>query len=116
VARRKIKPAHYRGSYATTAAAVRRRAEADPGTVCQATVCIGWGTRTIAEHPHHQSGRAPHWEAGHVIDGQAGGRLRPEVSVCNNQAGGRRGAAIRNGRTGNRGSRTWLTAEPPRRP
>jgi hypothetical protein len=77
---------HYSGDYAARAAALRARANADPATRC-------WRCgRTLAEHPPHRNGRRPTWQAGHVVDGQAGGTLLPEASTCNVTAGARIGA------------------------
>lgn len=78
------KRAHYRGSYARRAAAVRRAAERDPTTRC-------WRCgRTKAEH-----GRP--WHAGHLHDGQVDGPLRPECEQCNTSAGAAAGNRRRKG-------------------
>lgn len=84
---------HHRGpDYERRAAALRARANADPRTRCEAVLADGTICgRTLAEHPPHRTGRKATWQAGHVIDGQLGGALRPEASTCNNQAGGRLG-------------------------
>lgn len=70
---------HYRGDYNRRARAVRQAAYLNPDTRC-------WQCgRTLAEH-----GRK--WQAGHVVDGQANGMLRPECEQCNTS----RGAAMGN--------------------
>jgi hypothetical protein len=80
------KPAHYRGRYHVAARRVRQLANADPRTLC-------WRCgRTLAQHPPHKGGRPAYWQAGHVVDGQANGALRPEASTCNLSAGGKLGA------------------------
>lgn len=78
-----MKPAHYRGSYATRAARVRALAYADPATRCRRC------GRTLAEHPPQVNGKPPTWHAGHVIDGDPRSPLAPEVSTCNSSAGAR---------------------------
>lgn len=77
--------AHYRGSYARQAKAVRDAANADPSTRC-------WRCGlTLREHAPHKNGKPPTWDAGHVNDGQAGGVLAAEASTCNRQAGATEG-------------------------
>lgn len=79
----KVKGAHHRGSYQVQAKRVRDRANADPGSRC-------WRCGlTLAEVRK----RKPHakWTAGHLIDGQVGGRLAPECSPCNMGAGATEG-------------------------
>jgi hypothetical protein len=72
---------HHSGSYSRRAAAVRAYANANPDTRC-------WRCgRTLQQHPPHRNGRPPTWHAGHVIDGQIGGLLKPEASTCNKSAG-----------------------------
>lgn len=89
---RKVKPAHYRGSYLVRARHVRQAAYADPSTPC------GRCGLTLSEHPPHHNGKPARWQAGHVNDGEAGGRLRPEASTCNLSAGGVLGNDIKLGR------------------
>jgi hypothetical protein len=70
--------AHHAGSFPKRSALVRRMAYADPSTRC-------WRCgRTLPEH-----GPRARWTAGHVIDGQIDGELRPEASTCNYSAGAR---------------------------
>lgn len=94
---------HHRGSYGRRSRIVRALAYADPSTQCQADHCLGWGSRTLAEHPHTKTGRPPRWQAGHVNDGEIEGELRPEVDVCNMSNGAR--LASRHG--SNPSSRRW---------
>ena len=77
--------AHYAGTYLVDARHVRAAANANPHTRC-------WRCgRTLAEHPPHRNGRPARWQAGHVVDGQVGGQLRPEASTCNTSAGASHG-------------------------
>lgn len=78
---------HYGGSYRTVAQRLVATANAD-----QATTCGRCGLR-LDEHSPHANGRPAFWTAGHVIDSQVDGPLRPEASTCNMAAGGRLGAA-----------------------
>ena len=76
VPRRKVKAAHHKGSYHVQSRHVRTLAYANPSTLC-------WRCgKTLPEH-----GPRARWTAGHVIDGQIGGELRPEASTCNYAAG-----------------------------
>lgn len=75
----RTKPAHYRGSYHVDSKRVRDRANADPTTRCRRCGL------TLAEIRKVKP-RAK-WTAGHVVDGQPGGVLRPECSPCNYRAG-----------------------------
>jgi hypothetical protein len=75
------KAAHHRGSYQVRARAVVQAARANPNTRC-------WRCGlTLAQHAAHHNGRRPTWQAGHLIDGQINGALRPEASTCNTSAG-----------------------------
>jgi hypothetical protein len=79
------KPAHRTGGYHVAARRVRDAANANPATRC-------WRCgRTLAQHPNHRNGKPPKWTAGHVVDGEVAGRLLPEASTCNYQAGARLG-------------------------
>lgn len=97
--------AHYAGDYDARAAVVRRRAEADPLTQCEAVhpvTGVRCG-RTLAEHPPSSTGRRRRWQAGHVRAGDPRSPLRPEVDGCNQS----HGAII-----GNRRRReSWSTRE-----
>ena len=69
---------HHLGDFPRRARLVRAIANANPSTLC-------WRCgRTLPEH-----GPKAKWQAGHVIDGQIGGELRPEASTCNAAAGAR---------------------------
>ena len=73
---------HHSGSYQRRADRVRQLAYANPATKC-------WRcSRTLAEH-------GTSWQAGHVIDGQVDGELRPECLPCNASAGAIRGNRMR---------------------
>lgn len=78
-----MKAAHYTGSYHVQARRIRTLAYANPDTRC------GRCGRTLAKHPPTKTGKAARWQAGHVIDGQVNGALRPEADVCNAAAGAR---------------------------
>jgi hypothetical protein len=81
---------HHMGDYKRRARAVRLAAEADPRTRC-------WQCGlTAAEHGQP-------WTAGHVVDGQVGGELRPECRRCNYG----RGAAMGNRQRGRRTTMRW---------
>lgn len=78
------KPWHT-GPFRASAAAVRQYAVTHPATRC-------WRCGlTIGEVRKHNPDA--HWTAGHLVDGQVGGPLAPECSVCNYSAGGRLGRA-----------------------
>jgi hypothetical protein len=83
--------AHYRNGYRKLADMVKAAAYADPSTPCARCGL------TLAEHPPTKSGKPPSWDAGHVVDGEIGGRLRPEVASCNRSAGARAGNRRRQG-------------------
>lgn len=79
----KQKPAHYRGTYHVHSRWVRVQANANPNTRC-------WRChRTLFEA---QAAHGPHvrWTAGHLVDGQAGGKLAAECSHCNYGEPGRK--------------------------
>jgi len=80
---------HYAGDYDARAALVRRRAEANPATECEAVHPVTGKRcgRTLAEHPPTRNGDPPSWQAGHVRAGDPRSRLRPEVDVCNQSHG-----------------------------
>jgi hypothetical protein len=79
------KPAHHRGTYHQRALAVRTAAKANPLTTC-------WQCGRMAhEFLTHRNGAPAKWTAGHKVDGQVGGELVPECSVCNLQRGARLG-------------------------
>lgn len=95
--------AHHAGTYATDARLVRAQAWADPATRC-------WRCHlTHAEYATLHGDRAARWTAGHVVDGQVGGELKPEHARCNYSAGTRLLNAIQRGRprTRNQHTRTW---------
>jgi len=77
----RVKPAHYRGRYHVDARRVRRDAYADPATRCRRCGL------TLAEFRARHPGRNWRWAAGHVVDGQPGGRLVAEHGYCNSSAG-----------------------------
>ena len=89
---------HYAGTYRTVAQRLVATANAD-----QATTCGRCGLR-LDEHSPHANGRPAFWTAGHVIDSQGDGPLRPEASTCNMAAGGQLAARRRWNVTT---SRTW---------
>jgi hypothetical protein len=95
-----VKGPHHQGSYQVRAAKVRAQANADPSTRC-------WRCgKTLAQHPaRHKTGAPARWTAGHIIDGQVGGQLAPEVSTCNYSAG----ATLGNQRQRANTQRTRLT-------
>lgn len=92
----RTKAAHHTGTHQVRAKRVTDRANANPNTVCLSPDCIGWGTRTLAEHPKTKTGNPPSWDAGHVVRGQPNGALQPEVNVCNRSVGASEGNADRN--------------------
>lgn len=80
---------HHAGTYGRDAAQVRAQAYANPTTQC-------WRChRTLDQIPPHRTGRAPRWTSGHVIDGQVGGAMLPECSVCATSTGAARGNRLR---------------------
>lgn len=80
----RTKGPHHRGTYHRRSLAIVTAARSNPATRC-------WRCgRTLTEHPPHHNGRPPFWTAGHIIDGQVNGELRPEASTCNYSAGARR--------------------------
>lgn len=96
---RKVKPAHYRGRYHVESRKVRQAANADPSTRCRRCGL------TLAERRRtHPKDR---WTAGHLVDGQVGGRLVPEHRSCNSAAGATMGNRKRKRRV--RVVRTELT-------
>lgn len=88
------KPAHYRGRYHVDSRRVRHAAYANPDTRC-------WRCgRTLTEHKP-----GDRWEAGHLVDGQENGPLRPEARSCNRRAAAERTNAKR--RTPKHTSARW---------
>jgi hypothetical protein len=75
------KAPHHRGTYHRRSLALVAAAYANPDTRC------GRCGRTLSQHPPTRTGRPPRWSAGHIIDGQVDGPLRPEVLSCNSRAG-----------------------------
>ena len=78
---------HHRINHGPRAKRLNDAANRDPSTRCW--VC----GLTLAEVRRIKP-RAT-WTAGHVVDGQVGGELRPEHSCCNYSRGARRGNAMR---------------------
>lgn len=78
---RKVKAPHHRGGYQVQAKRVTDMAKADPTTRC-------WRCGLTLTEVRRAKPRA-RWTAGHLVDGQAGGRLAPECSPCNFGAGAR---------------------------
>jgi len=78
---------HYAGTYRSRAERLVVAATADVTTTC------GRCGLRLDQHAPHRNGRPAFWTAGHVIDSQVDGPLRPEASTCNMAAGGRLGAA-----------------------
>jgi hypothetical protein len=76
-----VTKAHYKGRYATKARGVRRRAYLDATTTCRRC-----GLTLEARRVTHP---AETWDAGHVVDGEAGGALVAEHASCNRAAGAR---------------------------
>ena len=75
---------HYAGTYQRRAKALRDAANADPSTTC-------WRCgRTQSQHGQP-------WQAGHLNDGEVDGALAAECRGCNAKAGGKHGAALRDG-------------------
>ena len=93
----KVKGAHHRGGYQRQAKRVTDWANTNPDTRCRRCGL------TLAEHPPTKTGNPPKWSAGHVIDGQVGGALKPEVLGCNSSAG----ATMGNLKRLNPMSRAW---------
>lgn len=86
----KTKSAHHRGNFDLRSTALRAAAYANPHTRC-------WRCGlTLTEHPPHRNGKPARWTAGHIVDGQIGGELRPEASTCNYSAGATAGNRKRN--------------------
>jgi hypothetical protein len=74
-------PHHKDRRYVLASARIRAAANANPNTRC-------WRCGlTLAEHPNTKTGKPPRWTAGHIVDGDLSAGLRPEVDVCNYQAG-----------------------------
>lgn len=72
---------HHHGTYHRRAAHLRAAANANPDTRC-------WRCGlTRAEYAAAHGERAARWQAGHVVDGQVNGELRPEHARCNIIAG-----------------------------
>lgn len=95
-----LSQAHYRGSYARRAKAVRDAANANPATRCRRC------GRTLEQHPPHRNGTPATWDAGHIHDGQIDGPLAPEASTCNRTAGATLGNQRRQARK-MRTTRDW---------
>lgn len=88
-----MKKPHHTGTYDKASRAVVAAAYANPGTQC-------WRCgRILTQHSPTKTGNPPRWSAGHVVDGQINGELRPEVLSCNSRAGARLGNAQRRPRT-----------------
>lgn len=85
----KRKPAHHRGTHQVRARKVVAAANANPDTRC-------WRCGQPARP-------GDPWQAGHVIDGQVDGELRPEHRSCNASAGATYGNRLRRHPT----SRAW---------
>ena len=79
--------AHYGGSYARRAAAVRAAAYANPSTTC-------WRCGLTLEQIRKRKPKAT-WDAGHLRDGDPTSPLRAECSPCNRSAGATAGNAKR---------------------
>lgn len=83
------KAPHHKGTYHRRAAAIRAAAYANQATRCWRCHCDLHTIRTIGRG----NGDPPHprakWTAGHLIDGQVDGDLRPECSPCNYGNGAR---------------------------
>jgi hypothetical protein len=82
---------HHQGDYPRRAAAVRAAAYGDPTTRC-------WRCGLTLEEAKASNSKV-RWQAGHLVDGQAGGALRPEHSTCNASAGAAYGNAKREPRS-----------------
>ncbi len=96
---------HHSTHHKRAAKLVTDAAYADPSTRCQATLANGATCgRTLAEHPPTRTGKAPSWDAGHVIAGDPNSPLRPEVASCNRAEGAR---MTNHQRRSNRPSRPW---------
>lgn len=78
------KPQHS-GTYAADARRVKQWAYAHPGYRCPRC-----GQPLLPGVPGYDR-----WDAGHVIDGQVGGALRPEHARCNRSAGATAGNLAR---------------------
>ena len=81
----KPKAAHHRGTFHVASARCRAQAYSSPWTRCRRCGL------TLDEIRTGGPGRPPHprakWTAGHVIDGQVGGKLEPECSPCSIKSG-----------------------------
>jgi len=87
---------HHAGSYGRRAAFVRSQAWAYTDTRC-------WRCGlTHAEGVARYGEQGARWQAGHVVDGQVDGELRPEHARCNTSAGAAHGNRKREPR-----SREW---------
>jgi hypothetical protein len=91
------KRAHHRGTHQLRARAVVTAANANPNTRC------GRCGLTLTQHTPHRNGKPATWQAGHVIDGQVNGELRPEASTCNES----HGATLGNTRRVQATTRDW---------
>lgn len=78
------KAPHHRGAHQARARKLTAWAYANPDTPC------GRCGKTLGQHPP-----GDRWEAGHVIDGQVDGPLRPEARSCNRRAAAERTNALR---------------------
>ena len=87
-----MKAAHHRGTYHRDAMRVRAQAWANPDTRC-------WKCERQIHEITHRNGRPARWTAGHVVDGQAGGMMLPECSVCACSTGAQRGNRMREPRS-----------------
>jgi hypothetical protein len=98
----KTKAPHHKGRYHQASRALVAAAYANPDTRC-------WRCdKTLAQHPNTKTGNPPRWSAGHVIDGQINGPLRPEVLSCNSRAG----AVIGNRSPKRKKGATWRPRPP----
>lgn len=82
---------HYGGDYRHRAAAVRRAAYANPDARC-------WRCGLTLAEAQASDPRVA-WQAGHVVDSEVNGLLRPEHSNCNASAGASYGNARREPRS-----------------
>jgi hypothetical protein len=84
---------HHHGTYAKRARLVRTAAWSDERTVC-------WRCGLTYREGVMRYGEAgARWQAGHVIDGQVNGELRPEHRTCNLRAGAAYGNSKREPRS-----------------
>lgn len=93
----KRKAPHHMGTHQVRARQLTALAYANPDTRCGRC-----GSR-LHEPPHKRGDR---WEAGHIVDGQIGGALRPEARSCNRRASAERTNAKRRAQGGHR-SASW---------